>query len=134
MYNYPNSLNLLQNFVYVPLCFLYILPVSHYGLFNNSIPHEVTTMNKRPFVIMGLLDCTTCLLMTFAAVYLPGSLLILLPQAAIPISMALSNRIKGEQYRVYQYLGAVVVILGIVVVLEPLLTQRHVSEYTCQAL
>jgi drug/metabolite transporter (DMT)-like permease len=134
MYNYPNSLNLLQNFIYVPLCFLYILPVSYYGLFNNAIPHEVTTMSKRPFIIMGFLDCITCLLMTFAAVYLPGSLLILLPQAAIPISMLLSNRLKGEQYKIYQYLGAFVVILGIGVVLEPLLTQMHVNDYTCQAI
>ncbi len=51
MYNYPSSLNLIQNFVYVPLCFMYIIPVSRLGLFNNSIPNEVTTMSKRPFVI-----------------------------------------------------------------------------------
>lgn len=91
-------------------------------------------MNKRPFVVMGLLDCMTCLLMTFAAVYLPGSLLILLPQAAIPISMVLSNQFKGERYKPYQYFGAVVVLLGIGVVLEPLMTQRHVSDYTCEAI
>jgi len=134
MYNYPNSLNLLQNFIYVPLCFLYILPVSTFGLFNNAIPHEVSSMNKKPFIVLGLLDCVTCLLMTFAAVYLPGSLLILLPQAAIPISMILSNQFKGERYRPYQYIGAVVVLLGIGVVLEPLLTQRHdVGDYTCEA-
>lgn len=51
MYNYPSSLNLIQNFIYVPLCFMYIIPVSRLGLFNNSIPHEVTLMSKRPFVI-----------------------------------------------------------------------------------
>ena len=51
MYNYPSSLNLIQNFIYVPLCFMYIIPVSRLGLFNNSIPNEVTTMSKRPFVI-----------------------------------------------------------------------------------
>ena len=90
-------------------------------------------MNKKPFIIMGLLDCITCLLMTFSAVYLPGSLLILLPQAAIPISMILSKHIKGESYFKYQYLGSVVVVLGILVVLEPLVTQRHVADYTCLA-
>jgi len=134
MYNYPNSLNLLQNFVYVPLCFAYILPVSRFGLLNNAIPHEVTTLPKTPFAIMGLLDCITCMLLTFAAVYLPGSLLILLPQAAIPISMVLSKKIKGETYARYQYLGAVVVVLGILVVLEPLVTQRHTAgEFVCEA-
>lgn len=133
MYNYPNSLNLLQNFVYVPICFAYILPVSRFGLLNNAIPAEVTTMDKKPFVIMGLFDCITCILLTFAAVYLPGSLLILLPQAAIPISMILSQKIKGERYAKYQYLGAAVVVVGILVVLEPLITQRHVADFTCEA-
>ena len=90
-------------------------------------------MKKWPFVIMGMLDCVTCLLLTFAAVYLPGSLLILLPQAAIPISMGLSTRIKGERYAKYQYLGATVVVLGILVVLEPLVTQRHVADFVCEA-
>mmetsp|Transcript_18837 Transcript_18837/g.38033 ORF Transcript_18837/g.38033 Transcript_18837/m.38033 type:complete len:631 (+) Transcript_18837:79-1971(+) len=133
MYNYPSSLNLIQNFIYVPLCFMYIIPVSRLGLFNNSIPNEVTMMSKRPFVIMGLLDCITCMLLTFSAVYLPGSLLILLPQAAIPISMFFSNRIKGDTYARYQYFGALVVIMGILVVLEPLVTQRHAEEFTCVA-
>ncbi|KAL7542049.1 hypothetical protein ACHAXR_012351 [Thalassiosira sp. AJA248-18] len=133
MYNYPNSLNLLQNFVYVPLCFAYILPVSRFGLLKNAIPAEVSAMSKKPFVVMGLLDCITCMLLTFAAVYLPGSLLILLPQAAIPISMLLSKKMKGEKYAKYQYLGAFVVVLGILVVLEPLVTQRHVADFTCEA-
>ena len=122
-----------QSFLYVPLCFAYILPVSRFGLLNNAIPAEVTVMSKKPFVMMGLLDCLTCMLLTFAAVYLPGTLLILLPQAAIPISMILSKHIKGEQYAKYQYLGAVVVVLGILVVLEPLITQRHVADFTCEA-
>ena len=90
--------------------------------------------NANLYYLQGLLDCVTCLLMTYAAVYLPGSLLILLPQAAIPISMFLSNQIKGEKYKSYQYLGAAVVILGIVVVLEPLMTQRHEADNICQAL
>jgi len=129
----PYHIMHIHSFVYVPLCFAYILPVSKFHLFNNAIPAEVSVMNKKPFIVMGLLDCITCILLTFAAVYLPGSLLILLPQAAIPISMILSKHIKGESYFKYQYLGAVVVVLGILVVLEPLVTQRHVADYTCLA-
>jgi hypothetical protein len=52
MYNYPNSLNLLQNFVYVPLCFAYIFPVQSFGLLGNAIPKEVSGMSKKPFAIM----------------------------------------------------------------------------------
>lgn len=121
------------SFIYVPLCFAYILPVGTFGLLHNAIPPHVTSMNKRPFAIMGFYDCITGILLTFAAVYLPGSLLILLPQAAIPISMILSNKIKGEKYASYQIWGAVVVVLGILVVLEPLITQRHVADYMCVA-
>jgi hypothetical protein len=75
------------------------------------------------------------MLLTFSAVYLPGSLLILLPQAAIPISMFFSKRLKGEKYAMYQYLGALVVIIGILVVLEPLISQRRhaVDEFVCVA-
>ena len=123
------------SFVYVPLCFAYILPVGRYGLLENAIPPETSKMSKRPFVIMGFLDCLAGTLLTFAAVYLPGSLLILLPQAAIPISMILSRRIKGEKYAVHQYLGAFVVVLGIFAVLEPLLSssRRHDPDYACVA-
>jgi drug/metabolite transporter (DMT)-like permease len=133
MYNYPNSLNLITTFMYIPLCFAYILPVTKYEYFNNAIPTEVASMSKIPFVIMGILDGCAGLLFTFASVYLPGSLLLLLPQAAIPISMILSYHIKGERYNMHQYIGAIVVIIGIVTVLEPLVSGRHDPEYKCIA-
>ena len=120
--------------MYVPLCFAYILPVKRYGLLGNAIPPETSEMSKRPFVVMGLLDCLAGTLLTFAAVYLPGSLLVLLPQAAIPISMILSSRIKGEKYAAHQYLGAFVVVLGILAVLGPLLSRGHDhDDYACVA-
>ena len=46
-----------DSFMYAPLCFAYILPVGRYGLLGGAIPPEVRTMSKRPFVVMGLLDC-----------------------------------------------------------------------------
>lgn len=48
--------------------------------------------------------------------------------------MFLSNRIKGDTYAKYQYLGALVVVVGILVVMEPLITQRHsTNEFMCVA-
>ena len=70
----------------------------------------------------------------FASIYLPGPLLILLPQAAIPISMAFSNRITGERFRLFQYAGAIVVIVGILVVLEPLMSHRNSPDNVCEAI
>jgi len=48
-----------------------------------------------------------------------GSLFILLMQAAIPTSMLISRLLMGTKYLISQYIGAVVVVIGIVVVLMP---------------
>ena len=52
-----------DSFVYAPLCFAYILPVGRYCLLGGAIPPEVRTMSKRPFVVMGLLDCLAGMLL-----------------------------------------------------------------------
>jgi len=131
MYNYPNFLNLWGTLLYIPLCFGYVWPMTRFG---TAITPEQLALPKRPFAIMGALDCMTSMMQTFCAVYLPGTLLVLLPQAAIPMSMFLSRYILGSKYRALQYIGAVVVVMGIVVVLEPVMTGRHNPDYVCQAI
>lgn len=133
MANYPLFLNLLTTFMFIPLSFAYIIPVARFGLFNNAITPDQLSMPKKPFAVMGALDCLAGIMQTFASVYLPGPLLILLPQAAIPISMALSRRILREKYKCLQYVGAAVVMAGILVVLEPVITRRHAPSYVCAA-
>lgn len=132
-YNYPNFLNLFGNFMYIPICFAYIVPVSRFGWFNNAITPEQLALPKRPFAVMGALDCLAMSMQIFASVYLPGSLLVLLPQAAIPMSMIFSRYLLHERYGVRQYLGAMVVLAGILIVLEPVITLRHAPEYYCEA-
>lgn len=135
-YNYPNFLNLMNCFLFVPICFAYIIPVAKYGLPGTGnintpsnrirpITEEHMNMSKKPFAIMGLLDGMSMILQTFASINLPGPLLILLPQAAIPISMALSRKIMGETYAVSQYIGATIVAMGIVTVLLPMFTNNQ---------
>jgi drug/metabolite transporter (DMT)-like permease len=68
---------------------------------------------------MGFLDCLAGIMQIFAATYLPGSLLILLLQSAIPISMALSSCFLGATYHVTQYVAATIVCAGIILVLAP---------------
>jgi len=131
MYNYPNVLNLYANFLYIPICFAYILPVQHYG---TSITPEQRALPKLPFFIMGALDGLAATMQTFAAVYVPGSLLVLLPQACIPVSIMLSKSLTGERFTWIQYLGAMVVLLGVIIVLEPVVTLRHSPEYYCEAI
>ncbi|GAX13642.1 hypothetical protein FisN_14Lh347 [Fistulifera solaris] len=130
MYNYPNFINLFCHFCYIPLSFLYIIPMIRYG---TRITPEHIAMSRTPFLIMGALDCLASSLQLFAAIYVPGNLLVLLPQAVIPCSMALSYMLRREHFHWRQYTGALIVLLGLVVVLEPLLTFHHATDYYCEA-
>jgi drug/metabolite transporter (DMT)-like permease len=134
LYNYPNFTNLFGNFLFIPILFVYIIPAYRYGWFQQSITQDQWKMSLRPFAVMGALDCVAGMMQVFCAVYLPGPLLVLLPQAAIPISMIFSRHILGSRYKKLQYIGALVVLLGIIVVLEPEITQRHKPNYICEAI
>lgn len=118
MYNYPNFLNLLTSFVYIPVCFAYIIPMARYGY----IPQEQFDVPKKTFAIMGALDALASIMQIFGATYLPGPLIILLLQAAIPVSMVISRYLVNAQYNMYQYFGALIVAGGIMIVLAPSLT------------
>ena len=134
-YNYPTFLNLYSNFMYIPISFLYILPVSYFGWFHGAIPlAHLTSLPKSPFAVMGALDALAASMQILSSVYLPGTLLVLLPQAAIPLSMITSHIILHEKFTKWQYMGAAIVFGGILVVLSPVLLQKHVPEYSCQAL
>lgn len=91
-------------------------------------------MSKKPFLVMGFLDAIAAAMQVLATVYLPGTLLVLLPQAAIPLSIIASRFILRERFTQYQYLGAFIVIMGIVVVLFPVLTQQSAPNFSCQAI
>eukprot|EP01031_Cornospumella_fuschlensis_P033119 gene33119-40062_t len=118
MYNYPNFLNLLTSFVYIPVCFAYIIPMARYGY----IPQEQFEVPKKSFAIMGALDALAGIMQIFGATYLPGPLIILLLQAAIPVSMIISKYLINAQYNKYQYTGALIVAAGIIIVLAPTLS------------
>lgn len=100
----------------IPISFAYIIPMIKYG---SAITWDQRSIPKRKFAVMGSLDGVAGILQTFAATYLGGSLLILLGQAAIPVSMVISSILLKARYSVYQYVGAVVVTLGLVIVLGP---------------
>lgn len=118
MRNYPNFLNLLTTFIYLPTSFGYIIPSIRSGW----IPKEQAEMGKWPFFVMGFLDAIAGIMQVFAATYLPGPLLILLSQAAIPMSMIITRYLLKIKYSLFQYLGAIVVALGIITVLAPTLS------------
>ena len=122
------------NGMYVILSFCYILPVSYFGWFHNTIPKtHLTSMSKKPFMVMGCLDAIAGAMQVLSTIYLPGTLLVLLPQAAIPLSMIATRFILREHFTQYQFLGAMIVLAGIIVVLFPVWTQQHAPNFSCQA-
>ena len=83
---------------------------------------------------MGFLDSIAGIMQIFAATYLPGSLLVLLVQSAIPISMFLSRVILKEKYHGTQYAAAIIVCCGILLVLSPSLTSSDGGDGAATAL
>ncbi|CAM9849302.1 unnamed protein product [Pylaiella littoralis] len=117
MYNYPFFLSILSTFIYVPVCFLYIVPMLAFG---SSITPSQRAIPKFKFAVMGLLDSVAGIMGVFAVNYINNAaMIVLLQQAAIPISMSISKAFLGATYTVSQYIGATVVIAGIIVTLIP---------------
>lgn len=116
MRNYANFLNIYNVFFYLPISFAYIIPMIKYG---KQITPQQRKVPQKTFFVMGVLDSLASIMQVFASTYLPGTLLVLLSQSAIPISMVISLLLLKTKYKVPQYLGALVVAGGIVVVLVP---------------
>ena len=106
-----------RRFVYIPTSFAYIFFMLKYG---TSISPEATAVPKYKFAVMGALDSLSGIMQVVAiAILANGSLVTLLLQSAIPFSMVISRVALKTRYTVSQYIGAVIVVLGLVVVLLP---------------
>jgi uncharacterized membrane protein len=129
LYNYPVFVNLISSFVYIPTSFSYIVPMVYYGRISKverQIPQSV-------FITMGALDSLAGIMQLFATNFIAsGSLLILLQQASIPLSMLISWLTLDTRYSRCQYAGAATVVIGIVVILLPSFATG--SGGTCAAL
>ncbi|KAJ1630841.1 hypothetical protein T492DRAFT_1116161 [Pavlovales sp. CCMP2436] len=95
LYNYPVFVNLISSFIYLPTSFAYILPMILAGRISKAerqIPQSV-------FIVMGALDSITGIMQLFATNFIAsGSLLILLQQASIPLSMLISRVTLDTRY------------------------------------
>ena len=89
MYNYPMFMNLMSAFIYVPLCFMYIIPMLKYP---EVITKEQRDIPKYKFAIMGSYDSLAGIMQVFAVNFISNaSLIVLVQQSAIPISMLISK-------------------------------------------
>lgn len=117
LHNYPLFTNMLTTFIYIPASFAYIWPMIAYG---TAISKESQQIPKWNFAVMGLLDSIAGIMQVLAVTYINnGSLVVLLSQSAIPISMMISYKVLGTRYKKSQYIGALIVALGLITVLVP---------------
>jgi len=118
MHDYPIFLSIVGIFAYLPLCFAYIIPMAHFR--PDVITAEQKGIPKYKFAVMGMLDSLSGTAQTFAINYITNaSLIILVQQAAIPISMLISAIFLQARYTTYQYWGATIVMCGIVICVVP---------------
>lgn len=122
MYNYAYFLSIYVTFIYIPLSFAYIWPMIIWG---KQITKAQRDIPLYKFFIMGLLDGIAGVMQSFSVNYIPnGALIILLTQSSIPISMFVSRILLKAKYEKHNYIGALVVIAGLVVVLVPVFLSK----------
>jgi len=113
--------------VYVPVSFAYIVPMMIY--MPNVITKEQLEIPKYKFGIMGALDSLAGIMSMFSTNFITNaSIIVLIQQSAIPISMVISKVALQAQYTLAQYIGAGIVIAGIVVVLIPTFLDASTSS------
>jgi uncharacterized membrane protein len=118
MYNYPLFMNLMSTVLYIPICFAYVIPVATF--FPHIISEEQLNIPKYKFLIMGTLDSIAGIMAGLSVNYITNAaIIVLIQQSAIPISMVISKIALSANYSSAQYIGAGVVLVGIVVVLLP---------------
>jgi hypothetical protein len=94
----------------------------------NKIAKEQFEIPKYKFAVMGAFDSIAGIMGTLAVNYISSaSLIVLVQQSAIPISMIISRYSLGATYSMPQYYGAGIVMGGIVVVLLPTLLGSSAS-------
>lgn len=118
MHNYPLFMNMLSTCIYVPICFVYILPVVWSK--SSAISKEELSIPKYKFGVMGFYDSVAGIMQAFAVNYISNSsTIVLVQQSAIPISMVISKITLKAEYTLAQYWGAFIVLFGIFLVLLP---------------
>jgi len=126
MYNYPYFQSMYTTFIYIPLSFAYIWPMIRFG---SMITPEQRAIPWYKFGVMGGLDGIAGIMQSFATNYISsGPLIILIMQSAIPVSMIISKFLLKAKYEWQHYVGALIVIVGLlIVIILPQVTHKGSS-------
>jgi uncharacterized membrane protein len=119
MANYPLFVNLLTTFAYLPTSLIYIF-WAEWKYKDQLITPEAKAIPQRVWIIMGFLDSLAGVLQSLAVDKINnGVIVVLVLQSAIPVSMIISAIFLRQRYRMSQYMGALLVIAGLLIVLAP---------------
>eukprot|EP01137_Pigoraptor_chileana_P017424 Opistho-2@75475 len=113
--NYTYFLTQLLSLVYIPIMF----GVVWYKQRNtNEITEAMLRYPKWKYFIMAIFDALAGLAMVVLP-HMSGPLVTLLQQSTVPVSLIMSVLILKKRYRWSHYLGAAVIIVGIILYLLP---------------
>eukprot|EP00211_Chloroparvula_japonica_P002652 CAMPEP_0119127852 /NCGR_PEP_ID=MMETSP1310-20130426/6237_1 /TAXON_ID=464262 /ORGANISM="Genus nov. species nov., Strain RCC2339" /LENGTH=508 /DNA_ID=CAMNT_0007118135 /DNA_START=538 /DNA_END=2064 /DNA_ORIENTATION=- len=123
---YPYFILLSVSFMFVPIYFTGMFFV--YMTTGGFVPETTTLWFKRHFVIIGFCNAMNGVLLIFAVPYTPGTIQAIFTQAIIPFVMIISVVTLKTRYTIFQYVGAVVIVVGVLVTLVPQFTNAEEGD------
>jgi hypothetical protein len=100
-------------------------PVTWYKMYvSKSITPEIRNgVSMRVYMMIGMLDAMANMLGTIPLPYIPGPVVSVLGKIGIPLLMGGSVLFLKTRYKITHFLGAAVIIVGVVVNLVPFITE-----------
>jgi hypothetical protein len=109
--------------IILPSAFILVsIPVVCYKLYcTDDITPAMRAFPSWKFAVMGLLDALFNILSTLPVQHIGGSMANVLSQTVLPINMLLAYAFLGTRYKNCHYLGALLVVYGVLVKMMPVL-------------
>lgn len=125
MPNYPLFVAQMRVLFFLPLYWAFVLFRRDRWSFGDPTTEQMLAKGnvaKWKYVVMGVIDSGAGLLMVFGGNHTPGPLQSLLYQASIPLTMFTTVIFLRKRYKIIQYSGAFIILVGVIVSLLPALT------------
>lgn len=126
MRNYDLFLSIISTFWYIPVSCAYVLPMLKWG---SAITPEQRAIPWSLWIKIGILDAMAGIMQVLTInIINNGTLVVLLSQTAIPVSMICSKYFLGQKYTWAHYIGVTIVMCGLAVVLIPRFLKKKKND------
>jgi len=123
---FPYVILLVVAFSFIPILFIFVVYIDRtYGILKESKTYEV----KKTFVILGFLNAANGILIIFSNPHVSGIVQSALAQTVIPMTLILSVFYLQASFNKFQYLGALVVFIGVFIEFIPYLTDNNHDNF-----